>query len=135
MDLLIKRIEYEEINLNPDFQRNANIWTDKAKSRLIESLLIRIPLPAFYMDATKEDEWLIIDGLQRLSTFKSFILDQMLVLKDLEFLQDLETNKYSDLSRNYTRRILVHHLKLSITFLEELILEDYLSIYKNFVKR
>jgi len=105
MDLLIKRIEYEEINLNPDFQRNANIWTDKAKSRLIESLLIRIPLPAFYMDATEEDEWLIIDGLQRLSTFKSFILDQKLVLKDLEFLKELEKNKYSDLSRNYKRRI------------------------------
>ncbi len=105
MDLLIKRIEYEEINLNPDFQRNANIWTDKAKSRLIESLLIRIPLPAFYMDATEENEWLIIDGLQRLSTFKSFILDQKLVLKDLEFLKELEKNKYSDLSRNYKRRI------------------------------
>jgi hypothetical protein len=105
MDLLIKRIEYEEINLNPDFQRNANIWTDKAKSRLIESLLIRIPLPAFYMDATEEEKWLIIDGLQRLSTFKSFILDEKLVLKDLEFLKDLEKKKYSDLSRNYKRRI------------------------------
>ena len=37
MDLLLNRIKYDEIDLAPDFQRQAGIWTNKAKSRLIES--------------------------------------------------------------------------------------------------
>lgn len=60
MDLLLKRIKHDEIDLAPDFQRQSGIWTTKAKSRLIESLLIRIPLPAFYIDATDDDKWIII---------------------------------------------------------------------------
>ena len=105
MDLLLKRIEYDEIDLAPDFQRQSDIWTPKAKSRLIESLLIKIPLPAFYIDATDDNKWIIIDGLQRISTFKSFILDKTLKLTGLQFLTDLEKNKYDDLPRHYHRRI------------------------------
>ncbi|MEG4962361.1 MULTISPECIES: DUF262 domain-containing protein [unclassified Microcoleus] len=106
MDLLLKRIKHEEINLAPDFQRNPNIWNRKAQSRLIESLLIRIPLPAFYIDATDDTQWLIIDGLQRISTFKSFILDRELKLTGLEFLSnELDNKTYNQLSRDYQRRI------------------------------
>lgn len=103
--LLLKRIEYDEIDLAPDFQRHSDIWTLKAKSRLIESLLIRIPLPAFYIDATNDDKWIIIDGLQRISTFKNFILDKDIKLTGLQFLKDLEKKNYDDLPRNYQRRI------------------------------
>ena len=80
IDLILKRIKYDEIDLAPDFQRHANIWTDQAKSRLIESILIRIPLPALYIDATNEEKWLVIDGLQRLSTLKKFIIDKKIKL-------------------------------------------------------
>lgn len=105
IDLILKRIKYEEINLAPDFQRHADIWTEKAQSRLIESILIRIPLPAFYIDATDEDKWLVIDGLQRLNTLKKFVIDKNLKLEGLEFLQDLNAKKYDELPRNYQRRI------------------------------
>ena len=105
MDLLLKRIKHDEIDLAPDFQRHAGIWTSKNKSRLIESLLIKIPLPAFYIDATNDDRWLVIDGLQRISTFKKFILDDELRLTELQFLKDLENKKYNDLPRSYQRRI------------------------------
>ncbi|NET70330.1 MAG: DUF262 domain-containing protein [Sphaerospermopsis sp. SIO1G2] len=105
MDLLLKRIKHDEIDLAPEFQRHAGIWTKKNKSRLIESLLIRIPLPAFYIDATDDDKWLVIDGLQRISTFKSFVLDKSLKLTGLQFLKDLEKKKYDDLPRHYQRRI------------------------------
>ena len=71
IDLLLQRIKYEELDLAPDFQRKGGIWNNRTKSRLIESILIRIPLPAFYMDATNEDKWVVIDGLQRL-TFHEF---------------------------------------------------------------
>jgi hypothetical protein len=46
IDLLISRMKEGEIDLSPDFQRRQGIWNDGAQSRLIESLLIRIPLPA-----------------------------------------------------------------------------------------
>jgi hypothetical protein len=105
IDLVLKRIIFAEIDLAPDFQRHANIWNDTAKSRLIESILIRIPLPAFYMDATNEDKWLVIDGLQRLSTLKQFVIDKTLRLNNLEFLINLKDKTYDELPRNYQRRI------------------------------
>jgi hypothetical protein len=104
LDTLIKRIQEGEIDLAPDFQR-AEVWRPTAKSRLIESLLIRIPLPAFYMDATDEDNWLVVDGLQRLSTLRDFVVRKTMCLRDLEFLTQLQGKKYGDLPRHYQRRI------------------------------
>jgi hypothetical protein len=108
LDTLIKRIKNDEILLSPDFQRN-EVWNLRTKSRLIESLLIRIPLPAFYMDATDEEEWLVVDGLQRLSTLRDFVIEKdetkRLHLHDLEFLRNLNGYSYDRLPRNYQRRI------------------------------
>ena len=75
LDYLIARLKNKEIDLNPDFQRNANLWSDIQKSRLIESLMLRIPIPSFYFDASDEDQWIVIDGLQRLSAIKGFVID------------------------------------------------------------
>jgi hypothetical protein len=106
IDLLLQRIRYEELDLAPDFQRKGGIWNQLTKSRLIESILIRIPLPAFYMDATNEDKWVIIDGLQRLTTLKSFVIDQSLKLSKLEFLTQLDGKTFNELPRNLQRRII-----------------------------
>ena len=80
IDLLLARMREDELDLTPGFQRKGGIWKDEAQSRLIESILIRIPLPAFYMDATDENKWLVVDGLQRLTTLKRFVLDKKLRL-------------------------------------------------------
>lgn len=106
LDLLLQRIEYKELDLAPDFQRQGGLWKSKAKSRLIESLLIRIPLPAFYMDATDDDRWSVIDGLQRLSALKLFVIDKTMRLEGLEFLSQLEGMTYEEIPRNLQRRIL-----------------------------
>lgn len=105
IDLVLSRIEYDELDLYPDFQRRAGIWTETAKSRLVESILIRIPLPAFYMDATNEDKWLVVDGLQRLTALKEFVIDKKLRLRGLEYLTDIESKIYDELPRKYQRRI------------------------------
>ena len=105
IDLLVKRIRHDEINLSPDFQRKGGIWTDDAQSRLIESILIRIPLPAFYVDATNEDSWLVVDGLQRLTALKRFIVEQSLALRGLEFLHQWEGRRFGELPRSLQRRI------------------------------
>jgi hypothetical protein len=115
IDLLLQRIRYEELNLTPDFQRKDGIWNNRTKSRLIESILIRIPLPAFYMDATDEDKWVVIDGLQRLTTLKMFVINKdndtvdtnkPLKLSELEFLTQLNDKTFDELPRNFQRRII-----------------------------
>jgi Protein of unknown function DUF262 len=105
IDILISRLEENEINLAPDFQRKAGIWRDDAQSRLIESILIRIPLPAFYMDATDDDKWVVVDGLQRLTTLRRFAISKELRLTGLEFLSQLNGKSYDELPRNFQRRI------------------------------
>jgi hypothetical protein len=105
IDLLRERIKYGELDLAPGFQRKGGIWKDDAQSRLIESMLIRIPLPAFYMDATHDEKWLVVDGLQRLTTLKRFMIEKKLRLRGLEFLTHLEGKTYDELPRNYQRRI------------------------------
>ncbi|BAY84176.1 hypothetical protein NIES267_36720 [Calothrix parasitica NIES-267] len=106
IEQVLRRINEEALDLAPDFQRQAGIWNDEAKSRLIESILIRIPLPAFYIDATDEEKWLVVDGLQRLSALKQFVSDKKLKLTDLEYLIELNDKTYDELERKYQRRIL-----------------------------
>ena len=105
VDLILRRIRDEAIDLQPDFQREAGIWNDVRKSRLIESMLLRIPLPAFYIDASDEDKWLVIDGLQRLTTINSFMSSKDLSLRDLEFWQEYNDATFDDLPRSLQRRL------------------------------
>lgn len=106
VDLVMRRIENEEINLTPDFQRMGGIWNDVAQSRLIESLLLRIPLPAFYMDASDDDQWLVIDGLQRLTALRRFMLYKTLKLQKLEFWgKEYNGKGFDELPRAMQRRI------------------------------
>lgn len=102
---LISRIRYGEVDLNTAFQRKAGLWSDQKKSQLIESMLLRIPLPAFYFDGGDSDNWLIIDGLQRITSIKEFVVDKKLKLTGLEFFKDLEGMRYSELPRMFARRI------------------------------
>ena len=105
LDALIERLKYDELDMNTDFQRHADLWDNGKMSRLIESILIRFPLPAFYFDASDEQKWLIVDGLQRLSSIRKFVIDKKLKLTGLEFLTELNGRKYDDLHRTYQRRI------------------------------
>ena len=105
VDLIIRRIQRAEIDLNPDFQRNPGIWDRTRKSRLIESLLLRIPIPVFYMAADSRDNWQVVDGLQRLDTLKSFVLDKQLKLQRLEYLESFNDYSYGELPRPMQRRI------------------------------
>lgn len=107
LDLMIKRLRSTPpaIDLYPDFQRKGGIWGAVKESQLIESILMRLPLPAFYFDGSDENKWLVVDGLQRLTTLKKFIIDESFALQDMEFLTPLEGLKFSDLPIEFKRRI------------------------------
>lgn len=107
IDLLIKRLKAnpQEIDLEPAFQRKKDLWDVQKQSQLIESLLIKFPLPAFYFDGTDNNRWLVVDGLQRLSSLSNFMVKKTLRLKGLEFLNKLEGLGFDDLPRNMQRQI------------------------------
>ncbi len=102
---LIERLKEETI-LAPEIQRNPNLWGVEKKSRLIESLMLRIPLPMFYVAADTDENWKIVDGLQRISVIRQFMIDdKSFELKKLEFLKDFEGFKYDRLPSKYHNRI------------------------------
>lgn len=96
----LRKIEKGEIVLDPEFQR-AFVWDEVRQSRLIESILIRIPLPAFYLDATDEVRWSVVDGLQRLSTLHRFCRGESFPLTGLEFLAELSGRRFLELPQKY----------------------------------
>lgn len=102
LDTLIKRIKNKTVRLNTEsyFQRNDDLWDKGKQSRLIESILIQLPLPAFFFDATDDNEWLVVDGLQRLSSIRNFVVNKTLKLSNLEFLTQLDGMVWDDLPTN-----------------------------------
>jgi len=101
--------EHNDLDLSPDFQRNF-VWTDiTRKSRLIESILLRIPLPVFYLSQDNDGKLQIVDGVQRLTVIKDFLKNEF-KLKNLEYLQDCKgcyfnKNDTKNLDPKYIRRI------------------------------
>ncbi len=85
-------IKVGDLNLHPDFQRNL-VWDNFRKSRLIESILLRIPLPMFYFSQDNDGVLSVVDGLQRLSAIYEF-MENKLVLKDLEYLDNCNDKTY-----------------------------------------
>lgn len=61
----------QELIINPDFQRYFR-WTNRQRSRLIESILLGIPIPSIFVYQTNDGKWEIVDGLQRVSTILEF---------------------------------------------------------------
>lgn len=88
-----------------EFPHNQHLWNTQAKSRLIESLLLQFPLSVFYIDATNDEQWIIIDGTQRIITFYEFINKQSFSLESLDFFGDLHNKYFSQLAPRWQRRI------------------------------
>ncbi|MBF2707310.1 DUF262 domain-containing protein [Flavobacterium soyangense] len=103
---IIEDLEAGVINMNTEFQRLAGLWDIGKKSRLIESLILKLPIPAFYFNEMEENDLEVVDGLQRISTIKEFIvLKNKFKLVNLEFLHELEGLTFNELPSIYQRRI------------------------------
>ena len=69
---LVSQYEDGDLIIDPEFQRLFR-WEPGQKSKLIESLLLGIPLPSIFVFETDSGKWELIDGLQRLSTILEFM--------------------------------------------------------------
>lgn len=102
---ILDMIDNRDLDLAPDFQRKF-VWRSKQKSRLIESLFLQIPMPAFYFSEDTDGLLRVVDGLQRLTTIHSFARGAGFVLKDLEYLSAQEGLRFDALPAVLQRRLL-----------------------------
>ena len=101
---VVEQIRQNEIDLSPDFQREY-VWKRRQRTRLIESVLLGIPLPAFYFNQENDATYQVVDGVQRLSTISLFMEDNHeLNATDLEYLKDLDGLTYNRLDQASMRR-------------------------------
>jgi hypothetical protein len=99
---VVRRIEKGRFVLDPDFQRGF-VWDEKKQSRLIESILMRIPLPVFYVAEDAEGRLIVVDGRQRVTTLKRFISGELKL--DLEDRKDLHGKKFDELEARLQNRV------------------------------
>lgn len=122
--------EKEELDIHPEFQRFFR-WSTRQKSRLIESILLGIPVPQIFVAQRADGVWDVVDGLQRLSTILQFVgilLDEdkkqlpPLTLEGTSYLPSLqgrrwEDDAHPDQSLNTTQRLLVKRAKISVSII------------------
>lgn len=125
VDLLLTRLKHGEVDLSPEFQRRSNLWNAMRKSSLIESMLLRIPIPSLYVSEDKEGNYAVVDGLQRICAIAHFMnvnalnkavnvqLDP-LRLTGLQSLAKYEKATFEELPRALQRRISETELTLHI---------------------
>lgn len=84
-----KLIALKKLDISPAFQREV-VWTEiTRKSRLIESIMLRIPIPLFYLSQDEEGNYQVVDGIQRLNVINDFVKNKF-KLKNLEYLTSLD---------------------------------------------
>lgn len=106
---LLDMVVNQELDISPDYQRVFR-WSHGAQSRFIESLLLEMPVPPIYVVEIEDNKKLLIDGLQRLSSYLHFRgaldapeepicinLGEKLVLTDCDIVQSLNGKTYDDL--------------------------------------
>ena len=99
---IVRRINSGSYIMNPDFQRDF-VWDRDRQSKLIESVVMRIPLPVFYLAEDPEGRVVVVDGLQRLTTFRDFLANKFkLKLPEQDL---LDGKRFEDLSPKLQNRI------------------------------
>lgn len=106
-----------EMKLDPAFQRLFR-WDDEQKTKLIESILIGIPVPEIFVAQKEDNRWHVVDGVQRLSTLLQFAgalngYDK-LVLKSCKYIPSIEGCTWDTLPDDVTRGLKRSKLNISI---------------------
>jgi len=103
IDALYMRCKAGDLVLDPVFQRR-KVWDDKRASRLLESVILEVPLPVFYFAESPDGTEEVIDGQQRLTAFFRF-LDNDYSLRGLTVARELNGMKFKDLTKPIQKRV------------------------------
>jgi hypothetical protein len=111
VEQLLSRIRAGTIDLLPEVRRERDGWSDLRQSRLVESLLLKIPLPPIYAVEDAAENWTVVDGMRRLAAVARFVdADAVgqppLALQGLEYLgDDFDGATFSALPPRMQRRL------------------------------
>jgi hypothetical protein len=122
--------EKNELDVHPEFQRFFR-WTESQKSRLIESILLGIPIPQIFVAQRPDGVWDVVDGVQRLSTiyqFAGLLKDEdgnpvaPLTLSETDYLPSLagkrwDDTEHPDLSLTPAQRLLIKRAKIGVSII------------------
>lgn len=89
--------ERKTLELAPTYQREGDIWNNKRKSELIESILMGMPLPVFYFFSDINGVWQVVDGRQRLTALFDYLDNKFSLAKDLNVLKEICGKKFKEL--------------------------------------
>lgn len=114
VESLVEQIKNDTIFLRPlsarpNFQRKY-VWNDVLASRLIESILLNVPIPPCFLSQNEDFELDVIDGQQRLYSIFRFLENQFR-LNSLEVLTELNQLRYFELPTKFQRQIKTHTLR------------------------
>lgn len=104
-ETIVSQLEKGNIDIDPKFQRR-DAWTQEEKSRLIESLMLGLPVPTIILAEmkNKKNGFIVIDGKQRLLSIKQFCSKKenftRLQLKKMEVLRELDGKTMQDLTED-----------------------------------
>lgn len=107
----------EQIKINPEFQRRDR-WDPARQSRLIESLLMNVPIPPVFLGEDEYGFYVVLDGRQRLTAVKKF-LNNTLRLEGLSVWDDLNGLVFEDLVKRGLDKHLTRRFISAIAILKE----------------
>jgi hypothetical protein len=105
-------VHLRQISDRPKFQRKY-VWTDRLASRLIESILMNVPIPPCYLAQDSDYKLDVIDGQQRIFSIYRFVRNQF-KLRDLEVLKDLNSKAFFEIPPSLGRKIETYTLRCVI---------------------
>jgi hypothetical protein len=97
------------LSARPKFQRQY-VWSDVLASRLVESVLLNVPIPPCYLSENEENELDVIDGQQRIYSLYRFMENQF-ALKDLNVLPEFDGKRFFELPSKEQRKLRTHTLR------------------------
>lgn len=104
---IFNRIQSNDIDLQPDFQRG-EVWSISKQQRLIDSILRGWIIPPILVIATQNSEQQVLDGQQRLASIRNFLLGEFSIDGLIEpydaQIEALHQRKYNDLSPEVRKR-------------------------------
>lgn len=96
----------------PEYQRDFT-WDEDRQSKLIESIILGLPIPFIFVAENKNGSWEIVDGSQRIRTIHSFFKDN-LILRNLTSINSLNGYKFSELDETRKGKILNTALRIIV---------------------
>lgn len=105
LEVVVRKIQKGQWNLHPQYQRDSGIWTITQQSRLIESLIVGLPVPPIFLLVTPSGVREVVDGLQRLTTIKSYVTEDSFQLKNLDLQSNLNGKRFQDLPEHVRNKL------------------------------